>query len=190
MSEFVPIPGYPDYFINRDGNVYSKKFNRKIKGRSSFCTELSKMKGTIDNQGYRKFQLNGKMLFGHRLVGYTFIPNPENKPQINHINGIKTDNRVENLEWCTQTENMQHAKKMGLNFINMPDNKGEKNGMSKLNQFSVAMIDLALLNNLIPRDISNAFNISISIVTSIKNGYAWSHITGREDIRKPKVTKK
>lgn len=82
------------------------------------------MKGSADHKGYLTVNLYQKTVeVGkyvcknykvHRLVAIAFIPNPENKAQINHINGLKSDNRVENLEWCTNYENRQHAIKTGL----------------------------------------------------------------------------
>ena len=69
----------------------------------------------------------------HRLVAKAFIPNPENKPQINHISGVKDDNRVENLEWCTSSENTKHSYDIlgRVGKTNMKGRFGKLNVLSK-----------------------------------------------------------
>lgn len=94
----------PGYYATQEGNILSdRKFNVP-----------TIMKPFTDKSGYHRVKLLGKTCKVHRLVATVFIPNPENKPTVNHINGIKTDNRVENLEWTTFSENTQHAYDSGL----------------------------------------------------------------------------
>lgn len=65
------------------------------------------------NKGYCKITMGGKSVAVHRLVALAFLPNPECYPEVNHKNGDKSDNRRENLEWCTRSQNMKHAYAIG-----------------------------------------------------------------------------
>ena len=116
---FNPLSGAEDrYVISIEGDVKSimRKTINSI-GRSYTCSG-SKITPIIDRAGY--WTVNVKITgvrsthYVHRLVAQTFIENPMNKPFVNHRNGNKLDNRVDNLEWVTRKENYLHAIKIGL----------------------------------------------------------------------------
>lgn len=86
----------------------------QISNLGNFKKGNKKINGWIENTGYRTIQIGRKKYSIHRLVAESFIENTDNKPCVNHKNGDKTDNRVENLEWCTYKENVQHAFRTGL----------------------------------------------------------------------------
>ena len=107
----------------------------------------------------------------HRLVGKAFIPNPNNYPQVNHKNGIKTDNRVENLEWCDQFHNMKHAFKTGLS-----SQRGEKNSCSKLTERQVIEIKAQLLRGCKCVDIAKQYGVRRETIGAINTGQNWRHV--------------
>lgn len=99
--------GYDKYAVTRDGKIYSIRSGR-------FMTNASNKDGTgYETIGLSKDGVKERFLV-HRIVAMAYIPNPENKPTVNHINGNKKDNRVENLEWNTYREQQLHAIETGL----------------------------------------------------------------------------
>lgn len=108
----------------------------------------------------------------HRLMANAFMPNPDNLPNINHISGIRSDNRLENFEWCTQKQNMHHAFRTGL-----VNNTGEMNGMSLLTEGDVVQIKHTLKNGYFNlQDIADEYNISLTAIYDIKAGRTWKHV--------------
>ncbi|MDE5507736.1 HNH endonuclease [Elizabethkingia meningoseptica] len=108
----------------------------------------------------------------HRLVAKAFLPNPDNKPYVNHINGIKSDNRVENLEWCTESENIKHAVRLNLSLV------GSKNGQSKLTEKQVEEIKTKANNKYYgyQRALAREFNVSDTTISLILANKYWVHV--------------
>ena len=156
------IPGYEKlYRINNYGDVFSLRNNRLLK---SFLT----WKGYLRIRLYKDKKCIA--YFVHRLVLLTFVGN--SKLPCNHKNGIKIDNYVENLEYCTTKENNHHARLSGL-----IDTHGERNGRAKLTDLQAIEIkEMYNTGNYSQSELARKYDISPRNMGKLLNGKTWKHI--------------
>ena len=105
-----------DFYISNYGNFKKENYGSRKKptNKTILIKPTIKENGYLQTRAYNKEQKKTKNLYVHRLVAQAFIPNPDNLPCVNHIDGNKQNNRVDNLEWCSYKQNMEHAKNTGL----------------------------------------------------------------------------
>lgn len=148
-----------DYEITKDGKIISLKHNKK-----------REIKGYIDKYGYRRvlIYVNGKRkkYFVHRLVAEKYIPNPDNLPQVNHKDGDKLNNCVDNLEWVTPKENIEHAINKGFR---------KANNTTVLNVNQVKEIK-KLFETKSMKEIAEMYDVSLSCIKHIHAGHTWSNV--------------
>lgn len=169
--EIKEIEDFPGYFITKGGDVYSTM-------RGGF----KKLTLQTDQHGY--FVINLRNKCGrktkkiHRLIAQAFIPNPHNLPVINHKNGVKKDNSLENLEWTTQPDNLRHAVQTGL-----MDNSGERGWSNKYTENQIRHACELLEEGILSfKEIAEVTEMPDYQIYSLKGRSVWSKVVNEYDI--------
>ncbi|NDB81369.1 MAG: hypothetical protein EB127_01275 [Alphaproteobacteria bacterium] len=187
IEEWKSCPGYEcSYEVSNFGNVRS--IDRTCGSRPG-VTKGKLLKPFINRHKYLEVNLfeNSKSTpkIIHRLVAKAFIPNPESKPQVNHIDGNKLNNRVDNLEWMSNSENQKHAYSLGL----QPSRAGENNSKAKITDKDVTLLKELYNSGKSVVEISKLTEISVSSARQIIYGRTWKSnttpIIRRDDRTKP-----
>ena len=168
MALTKPIIGYEGiYTISTEGEVYNVLRNRFLKGWST-------------KQGYMRVKLSkaGSIPTDeskHRLVASHFIDNPENKPEVNHLDGNKSNNSISNLEWCTVQQNTRHAIDVTKTMI-CANWKGDKNPLVTLDYGLVYSIKFGVLSRLPIKTLASMFGLRQDTFRKILRNETWNHV--------------
>jgi hypothetical protein len=156
------IEGSKGYYITHDGKVYNSRGLKLKTGISQTGYEKTSFKAEDGGNMYKVV---------HRLVAQAFIPNPDNKPYVNHIDGDKLNNHVDNLEWCTPSENMKHAAEV------LGRGTGDNNGNRTIDSKTAEKICVLLEQGHKNFEIAEALSVGPHIVANIRNGNCWRKIS-------------
>jgi hypothetical protein len=160
-----PISDNTDYAISNFGRIASVASKKHI----------SVLHPTDNGKGYKLIKITTpkrKNLYIHRLVAHAFIPNPENKSEVNHKDGNKSNNTVENLEWVTLQENRTHCKTTGLIL------RGEHTTQSKLTEADVREIRRIFRGNPAENktEVGRRFGVTCTTIIKIVKWQRWQHV--------------
>lgn len=160
--KFYLVPDYEFAEVSECGKIRNAVSKRLLKPH-------------YDKDGYLRHKIwvgdNSKSLLVHRAVAKAFIPNPDNKPQVNHINSIRDDNRISNLEWVTPKENSEHGVRFG-NIVG-----GEDNARSILTNATVIDICNRLNNEQSIVSIARELGVGKDTIQNIKSGSSWLSVS-------------
>lgn len=178
MEIWKGIKGYEQYYqVSNLGRVRTISRLIKRNGKGDFILKARILKQQVSTKGYWNVRVCvdsvQKTLSVHRQIGFAFIPNPENKPQINHKNTIKSDNSITNLEWVTNAENQAHAIRMG---ITKDKSLGEKNGRATLTESDVRDIRYAIYKGVARKFLPQVYNLKYTTICKVVTGELWGHV--------------
>lgn len=173
MEIWKQIEGFEGlYEISSYGRVKTLRSSPKLKSGDFLSNSIEC--AIRNGKGYKTVTLYknkvGKQLMVHRLVAKAFIPNPNNKPQVNHKDADKHNNNVDNLEWVTNLENKEHSVLNGLS------GKGEKNSMAKLTSKDVKYMRYLYSIGIKPAILAKKYNICKQHLHSIVKFKSWVNI--------------
>jgi len=150
-----------DYQVSNTGRLRSNK-----------CGSWKVLKGGKNNRGYHQvaISVNGKTMskLRHRLVAESFIPNPQNLETVNHIDGDKGNNTIENLEWMRNGDNLRHGHESGIRT----GKRGEACNFTKINEFKALTIH-TILRHWSQREIATHYKLRQANISCIKHGKSW-----------------